>query len=76
MTPRNFSNSLQAFQRQTPFKSFTVELVSGDRLRIDHPEALVIRAGVAAFIDARGVPTLFDHDSVSQFIGNGHKKHA
>ena len=74
MSPKNFENSLQAFQRQVPFRSFTVELVSGDRLRIDHPEALVIRAGVAVFIDAKGVPTLFDHDGVSQLIGNGQRK--
>jgi hypothetical protein len=76
MTPQNFANTLQAFQRRTPFHPYSVELVSGDRLQVDHPEALVTRAGVAAFFDKRGAPTLFDHESVSQFISNGRKKRA
>jgi hypothetical protein len=63
----NFQRSLQAFQRQTPFRPFTVALVNGDRFQVDHPEALVARAGVAVFIAADGQPWLFDHESVSQF---------
>ena len=39
------------------------------RIQVDHLEALVLRDGVAVFIAAWGVPTLFDHDSVSQFVG-------
>jgi hypothetical protein len=46
-----------------------VELVSGDRFQVDHPEALVLRDGVAAFIAAGGVPTLFDHEGVWQIVG-------
>jgi hypothetical protein len=42
--------------------------VNGDRFQVDHPEALVLRDGVAVFVAAGGVPTLFDHDSVSQLI--------
>lgn len=51
-------------QRRKPFQSFAVELVSGERIIVDHPEAVVIRSGLAVFIDAKGVPTLFDHESV------------
>jgi hypothetical protein len=60
---------LRAFQRRTPFKPFYVALVNGDRFQVDHPEALVVRAGMAVFISSEGVPTLFDHESVSQFVG-------
>jgi len=56
-------------QRRTPFRSFTVELVSGDRIQVDHPEALILRGGEAVFVSSDGVPTLFDHESVSQQIG-------
>jgi hypothetical protein len=66
MDPGNFERSLRAFQRRTPFRRFTVALVNGDRFQVDHPEALVIRDGVAVFVAAGGVPTLFDHESVSQ----------
>jgi len=64
-----FERSLRAFQRRTPFRSFTVALVNGDRFQVDHPEALIVRDGVAVFIAAGGVPALFDHSSVSQFVG-------
>lgn len=69
MTSDHFERSLQAYQRRKPFRPFTVELVSGDRFQVDHPEALVLRAGVAVFLAADGTPTLFDHESVSQIIG-------
>jgi hypothetical protein len=46
-----------------------IALVNGDRFQVDHPEALVVRDGVAVFIAAGGVPTLFDHTSVSQLVG-------
>jgi hypothetical protein len=64
-----FERSLRAFHRRQPFQPFTVALVNGDRFQVDHPEALLIRAGIAVFIDALGVPTLFDHEGVSQLVG-------
>lgn len=69
MTPNNFERALRAFQRRKPFQPFTVELVSGDRFQVDHPEALVFRDGVAVFVAQGGVPVLFDHEGVSQMIG-------
>lgn len=63
----NFQRSLRAFQRQVPFRPFTVALVNGDRFQVAPPEALVVRDGVAVFIAAGGEPWLFDHESVSQF---------
>ena len=69
MTNDNFNRTLRTFQKQTPFKPFTVALVNGDRVQVDHPLALVVRAGVAVFIAADGAPTLFDHDSVSEVVG-------
>jgi hypothetical protein len=69
MDTGTFERSLHAFQRRSPFHPFTVALVNGDRFQVDHPEALVIRDGIAVFIAAGGVPTLFDHESVSQLVG-------
>jgi len=74
MAPEHFHRVLTALQHRTPFRPFTVELVSGDQFRIDHPEALVSRAGVAVFINKAGTPYWFDHESVSQFIGNRRKR--
>jgi hypothetical protein len=64
-----FERSLRAFQRRTPFRAFTVAFGNGDRFQVDHPEALILRDGVAVFIAAGGVPTLFDHSRVSEFVG-------
>jgi hypothetical protein len=68
MTRDNFERVLRAFQRRAPFRPFPVEFVSGERIAVDHAEALVTRGGVAVFISAGGVPTLFDHESVSDVI--------
>jgi len=68
MTTEHFQTTIRAFQRRAPFQPYFVELVSGDRVRIDHPEALVIRGGVAVFVSADGAPAIFDHEGVSQVI--------
>jgi hypothetical protein len=70
MTNQHFERTLRAFQRRTPFRPFTIALVNGDRFQVDHPEALVLRDGVAVFVAAGGIPTLFDHESVSEVIGD------
>lgn len=64
-----FDRSLRAFVGRRPFRAFTIELVSGSRLQIDHPEAVVFRHGVAIHFTPDGTPTLFDHQSVSQLTG-------
>lgn len=66
MTAENFDRTLRAFQRRTPFRSFTVELVSGSRFQVEHPEALILRGGVAVHVATNGEITLFDHEGVSQ----------
>jgi len=66
MTFDIFELSLRSFQRRSPFRPFTVELVSKHRFQVDHPEALILRGGTAVYVAANGAPTLFDHESVSQ----------
>ena len=68
MTTDNFRKVLLAMMRRKPFTPFTIELNTGDRIEIDHPEATVIREGVAVFIGPGFVPVYFDHDSVTQII--------
>ena len=66
MTAEHFQTTIRAFQRRSPFQSYVVELVGGDRVRIDHPEALVLRGGVAVFVSSTGEPAILDHEGVSQ----------
>ena len=65
-----FERSLRAFVRRTPFQPFTVELTSGTRFEVLHPEALAFNGGLAVYIGTDGTPSLFDHESVSQLSGN------
>ena len=70
MDADNFDRTLSAFKRRSPFRPFTVALVNGDRFEVDHPDALVVRDGVAVYIGLGGVPVLFDHEGVNQFVGD------
>jgi hypothetical protein len=66
MTAESFERTLRSFQRRSPFRPFIVELVSGFRFQVDHPEALILRDGLAVFVAKGGSPTLFDHEGVSR----------
>ena len=68
MTSEHFERLLRAFHHRVPFTSFTIQLVSGDHIHVDHPEALALRGGVAVYISRDGIPTFLDHESVSQIL--------
>ena len=70
METENFDHILRTLKGRKPYRPFTVALVNGDRFEIDHPDALVVRDGVAVYIGAGGAPVLFDHEGVGQFIGD------
>jgi len=65
-----FDTTIHTFKHRTPFRPFTVAMVNGDRLEVDHPDALVIRDGVALFAGTGGVPHVFDYEGVTQVIGD------
>jgi hypothetical protein len=73
MTSEHFEKALRAYQQRRPFRSFSVRFVSGEHVDVDHPEALVIRAGVGVYVGSSGVPTLFDHESVSEAIDDAER---
>ncbi len=70
MEANSFDQTLTAFKKRTPFQPFSVALVNGDRFEVDHQVALVVRDGVAIYIGPGGVPVIFDHEGVSQVIGD------
>jgi hypothetical protein len=70
MDRKKFTETMLAFRRRTPFKPFTVAMVNGNRYEVDFPDALAIREGVAIFAGPGGVPVFFDHESVSEVIGD------
>lgn len=66
MTAQNFGIALRAFLRRRPLIPFFIELHTGERLRVSHPEAIALRGQVAMYIDTSNQNKLFDHESVSQ----------
>jgi hypothetical protein len=70
MTAEHFSSTLLSFQRRVPFRSYVVELVGGDQIQVDHPEALVVRGGFAFYLSTDGAPAIFDHEGVAQVFSD------
>jgi hypothetical protein len=66
MVADSFAHALRAFARRKPFKPFTVELISGDRIEVEHLEALVFRGAVAVYFSPKNEITIFDHEGVAQ----------
>jgi hypothetical protein len=69
MDRKSFESLLRGLARRKPFRPFTVEFVNGEKIEVDHPEALVVRAGVAVFLNAKGVPSWFDSEGVNRLVG-------
>ena len=65
-----FNATIRAFRNRTPFNPFTVALVNGDRYEVDRPETLALGEGMAVFVARGNVPVFFDHEGVSQVIGD------
>jgi hypothetical protein len=74
MVQSTFERIFRQLHRRAPFHPFVVELLNGDRVEVDHPEALIVRGGTAIFVAADGTPTWFDRESVNSFVANGSKK--
>jgi hypothetical protein len=71
VTVETFERSLRAFSQRRPFEPFLVELASGARLTVDHPEALAQRGPAAVYISAGGEYTLFDNTMVVNTASQG-----
>jgi hypothetical protein len=69
MREDNFERSLKAFRQRKPFKPFLVELASGTRTLVEHPEALAHRGRVAVYINPDDEYALFDNTMVTHLTG-------
>jgi hypothetical protein len=76
MTAKNFEKTMHAFQQRKPFRPFRIRFISGEHVDVYHPEAVVIRGGVAMYFDRQNVPTLFDHEGVSEVSGETERQTA
>jgi hypothetical protein len=65
MVAETFAQALRAFSRRKPFKPFLVELVNGERIFVEHPEALAFNGRAAVYISPRSEFALFDNEGVA-----------
>ena len=70
MDRETFIETVRAFRNRTPFRPFTVALVNGDRYEVDRPGILALGEGIAILVAPGDVPVFFDHEGVSQVIGD------
>lgn len=70
MTQERFEQLFNGLTERKPFHPYTVELVGGHQFEVDHPRAMVVRDGVAVYLRPGGVPVWFDHEGVTQIVGD------
>lgn len=70
MKREQFESLVRQLLARRPFRAFRVRLMDGETIRIDHPEAMIMRGGLAVFVDRKGVAYDFDEESVS-YVGRG-----
>ena len=71
MNRDTFTETITAFRQRTPFRPFTVITLAGSRYEVDRPEVLAIRdGGVALYVAPGNVPVIFDHEGVSEVVGD------
>ena len=68
MTPDGFERALRTFSQRRPFRTFWMEFLSGDVIRIAHPEAASVRGNLVVFIETDASHRLFDSSSVCQLL--------
>ena len=70
MELERFVETVTALKYRKPYHPFTIVLDNGNRHEIDFADAILVREGLVIFAAPRGIPVLFDHDSVSEVIGD------
>ncbi len=71
MTIENFEETLTNLLSNRPFQVFTIELLNGRRLEVDHPLMIAVREGTAWMILPGSVPVSFDCTSVAAVLRTG-----
>ena len=72
MKRHHFRRALRSFYARQPFQPFTVELLSGSRVVIRHPEVFTQTDETILFRNPEGVQHVFDYSTIAQFIDGVH----
>ena len=66
MKTQNFVAAVRSFSRRRRFRPYLVELHSGERIRVSHPEVLFLREELAIYVTPSNDYTVFDSSCVSR----------
>ena len=64
----NLRVALNSFKKRRPFRNFTLELTSGNHVRISHPEAVLWKGEILLYFSSDGKYHVFDSESVCQLL--------
>jgi hypothetical protein len=68
MTTDELEKALRAFCRRRPYRIFLIEMVSGDRVRISHPETVRQEGDLFLYTDPLAKSRVFSASSVCQLL--------
>lgn len=64
MVAETFDATLRSLTGRAPFRPFVIELVSGTRIVVTHPEAVMYQGGTAVYLSRGDGLSIFDHEGV------------
>jgi hypothetical protein len=68
MTFKHFTAALWSFNHRRKFKPFLIELVSGDRIHVTHPEAVILRNELWVNTSPENHYHVFENESVIRLL--------
>jgi hypothetical protein len=68
MTRTNFRICLRFYLARVPFVPFEIELVSGRRFRIGHPQAIELKEELVAYRTPAGGYRVFECEAIVRFL--------
>lgn len=68
MTREQFQLALRAFYKRRPFLPFVLELASGSRVMVSHPESLLRQGELLLHRGLDGVHSVFSYESITRFV--------
>jgi hypothetical protein len=68
MTRDNFQRLFNGLAQRKPWRPFTIELMSGSRIEVNHPEAVSLGQQLVAVLSSSGHRSYFEYGSVARFI--------
>jgi hypothetical protein len=68
MTPRHFKIALRSYTHRRSFRPFYIELASGDRILVTHPEIVMLRGELWEYVSPTERHHVFESESVIQLL--------